>query len=675
MTGTCPFCAREGVEMDGSGDVQFCRACAALIDVPAALKHLPDSPDEGGGRLGRYQIVRELGRGVSGVVYEAKDGDLERRVALKVLDAARMGADPMRRFLREGRLLAKIRHPNVVQIHELGSDGGKVFIAMEFVDGAPFPGTADREEGIRRLVAVARALDHVHRQGIIHRDLKPSNILVERSGRPVLMDFGIARSDDGATTAATATGAVLGTPGYMAPEQILGNIRDVDARSDVYALGVLLYELVTGRLPVEGSSAVEYAARLKKGPPPPLRSLRPDAPGTLDELCRRALAADKDGRPPSAAAFAAALADWKTGSPSRLRRFALPLAAALAIVALGAGVIGFLTRSRAAAAPPPAAGKEASAASAWLEEASGRKARAHSGTLSFQEAIVELFSAEALYQRAIKADPEGTAALVGLGRLYGDLGRAADAHREFDRVLAKEPSNLEVLRAKGNLIVTAQLLNLFDRKSFPKVSKALADRLSATQGRSLEDLLKRLPSAGVAAALARTYGAVARSEFEEAKRLAALIPSSEETPHLEVAIEALVEQGRPAGGLQGRGEEETLVARGEPAVWMALLRHLRRMQKSRVPPPATPRTRVHSVLLRLEAATWESRGERTKAAEAYAHSVAAAPEYLQSRLHHARLLRDLGDKEGAAREVEAAEQCAAALGLGAAASQEIRSGP
>src|SRR5579862_6798117 len=113
-----------------------------------------------------------------------------------------------RRFLREGKLLARVRHPNIVQIHELGRDNGKTFIAMEFVDGAPFPGSSDRDESLRRLIVVARALDHIHRQGIVHRDLKPSNILVEKGGRPVVMDFGIARAEDTSATSVTATGAV-----------------------------------------------------------------------------------------------------------------------------------------------------------------------------------------------------------------------------------------------------------------------------------------------------------------------------------------------------------------------------------------------------------------------------------------------------------------------------------
>jgi len=660
--------------MEGAGDVRFCRSCAELIDVSAALKHLPESLDERGGRLGKYEIVRELGRGASSIVYEARDADLQRRVALKVLDAARIGADPLRRFLREGRLLAKIRHPNVVQIHELGSDGGKVFIAMELVDGQPFPGTADRDEAIRRLVAVARALDHVHRQGIVHRDLKPSNVLVEKSGRPVLMDFGVARSDDGAATAATATGAVLGTPGYMAPEQLFGNVREIDARTDVYALGVLLFEVLTGRLPIAGTSVAEYAERMKQGQAPSPRSFRHDVPEPLEALSRKALAPRREDRPGSAEAFASALSEARIAGPSRRRRFAWPIATAAA-VALVAGATLWPAGSR-PASPPPVKRTDAGRSSAWVEEASARNARAFAGSLPFDGAIVEIFACEALYRRAIAADPGCIPAVAGLGRLYGELGRAADAHREFDRVLGADPSNLDALRAKGNLIVTAQLATLFDRKSFPKISKALAEQLAGTQGRALEELLKRLPAAGTAASLARTYRALARSEFEEAKRLAAQIPPAEEIPFLDVAIQALMDQSRPLAGLQGRVEDEGLPAKGEPAVWIALIRHLdRRMPRLRSVPPATPRTRVHSILLRLEATAWEARGDRSKAAEAFAHSVAAAPENLPSRLLYARLLKEQGDKDSAARELEAAERSAVAMGLGAAALQEIRSGP
>jgi serine/threonine-protein kinase len=671
---------KEGVEMVGAGDVQFCRSCASMIDVPAALKHLPAAPEDEGARLGKFEIVREVGRGVTGVVFEARDPDLQRRVALKVLQTQGIGADPTRRFLREGRLLARIRHPNVVEIHELGSEGGKVFIAMEFVDGVPFPGTRDRSEALRRLAAVARALDHIHRQGVVHRDLKPTNILVDPGGRPVVMDFGIARSDDGSSSSATATGAVLGTPGYMAPEQLLGNVREVDARTDVYALGVLLYEILTGRLPIAASSPQDYAVRLKQGPPPGPRSIRPDVSRPLDRLCRSALSFRREDRPASAGQFADALLQAR--APVSLdRRVVLPLAAALlGAAALAVGLIAWSTPSK----PEPSASsteepkkKEPTSTAALVGEATNRKARALGANLSFDAAIIEFFASEALYRRAVDADPRNVPALAGLGRLYADLGRAGEAHREFDRALAVDPANLELLRAKGNLVVTAQLENLLDRRSFPKVSKALTDRVAEAQGRAFEELLKRLPPSGIAASLAAVYRAVARAEFDDAKRLLSQLPAAEESPMLEFAVQALIEQARPPAGVQVRGDEETPALRGETFVWIAIIRHLdRRMTRVRIAPPVpSTRTRVHGVFLRLEAAAWELRNDPGKAAEAFAHSVAAAPEYLQARLQYAKLLKEQGQKDGAARELDAAERCAAAMGLGPAAQQEIRSLP
>src|SRR5262249_37225233 len=154
VTGDCPFCGRSGVELAGDGEAQFCTSCADLIDVPAALRHLPERTDEPGSKLGKYVLIRTLSRSAGCAAHEARDPGLDRTVALKVLDVDHLGPDPLPRFLREGRLLAKIRHPNVVEIHELGRDEGNVFIAMEYVDGVPFPGPVPREEAMRRLVVV-----------------------------------------------------------------------------------------------------------------------------------------------------------------------------------------------------------------------------------------------------------------------------------------------------------------------------------------------------------------------------------------------------------------------------------------------------------------------------------------------------------------------------------------
>jgi len=667
--------------MMGSGEEQFCTVCADLIDVPAALKHLPEAPEDSSARLGRYEIVREISRGRAGSVFEARDPSLDRRVALKVLATEQIGGNPLRRFLREGKLLARVRHPNIVQIHELGRDNGKTFIAMEFVDGAPFPGSSDRDESLRRLIVVARALDHIHRQGIVHRDLKPSNILVEKGGRPVVMDFGIARAEDTSATSVTATGAVLGTPGYMAPEQISGNVRDIDARTDVYALGVLLFELLTGQLPVSGATAQEYFERMKKGTPPSPRSIRRDIPRSLDALCRRAISPRREDRPASAEEFARGLQDARSRGAIPWRSFLRPLAAGAAVAAMAGGLVVWALRPGQEPTPSakeaPRAAPKAAPAAAWVEEAGARKAKAFGGTLSFDSAMAEVPAIESLYRRAIEADPRSLPALQGLGRLYADLGRADDAHREFDRVLAIDPSNLEALKAKGSLVVTSQLEILLDHKAFPAVSKGIAERLSEQQTRSFDALLAQLPAAGAAAPLARTYRAIARAEFDEAKRLLARIPPSEQPPYLDYAILALVEQTRPTGGTSSRIDEENPSARGDAPLWLAIIRHVdRRLPKLRVATlqPGS-KTRVHAVLLRLESWVWEGREDRAKAADWMGHATVAAPEYLQARLLRARILKELGRREQSAHELEAAAKLASSLNLGEAALREIRAIP
>ena len=672
MTEACPFCGREGQEMMGSGEDRFCRVCADLIDVPAALKHLPEIPEENTARLGRYEIVREISRGKGGSVYEARDPSLDRRVALKVLDTERIVGKPLRRFLREGRLLARIRHPNVVQIHELGSDGGKTFIAMEFVDGAPFPGNADRDEAIRRLIAVARALDHVHRQGIVHRDLKPSNILVEQGGRPVVMDFGIARSED-SNASVTATGAVLGTPGYMAPEQIAGNIREIDARTDVYALGILLFEVLTGQLPISGSTLPEYLERIQKGPAPGPRSIRRDVPRSLDHLCRRAISNRKEDRPASAEEFARGLVEARSARSIPWRSFVLPLAAAAVIAVLAGALVVWAVRPE--KETPAAAGPKAAPVAAWLEEAGSRKSRALGGGLTFDAAMAEIPVIESLYRRAVDAEPGNTAAILGLARLYSDLGRESDAHREFDRVLGIDRGNLETLRAKGSLVVTSQLEILLDHKAFPAVSKAMAERIAEQQGRSFDAVLAPPAVSAAAASLARMYRAIARSEFDEAKRILSRMPAADQPPFLDGALQALIEQTRPAG-MPSRVDEEGAAMRGDALLWMAIIRHLdRRPSRLRMTTlqPSGQKTRVNAIQLRLESWVWEGREDRAKAAELLGHATLAAPEYLQARLLRARVLKELGRRDHAARELEAASKLAASLNLGEAALREIRS--
>ncbi|MFH0730444.1 MAG: serine/threonine-protein kinase [Pseudomonadota bacterium] len=207
---------------------------------------------------GRYEIEKELGRGAMGVVYQAHDPQIDRRVALKVLRSDRVTSEDFaQRFLKEARAIGRLSHPYIVTVFDVGHDHGTVYIAMEFLDGRPLDEIL-REKALplKELmnigIQVAQSLDYAHGQGIVHRDIKPSNIMLTSEGSVKLTDFGIARIEDPAAAQLTQAGEILGTPSYMSPEQVRG--QTVDRRSDIYSLGVILYEISTGRRPFTGKS-------------------------------------------------------------------------------------------------------------------------------------------------------------------------------------------------------------------------------------------------------------------------------------------------------------------------------------------------------------------------------------------------------------------------------------
>jgi serine/threonine protein kinase len=259
------------------------------------------SPLLPGAMFDHYELVREIGRGGMATVWLARDGKLERPVAIKVLRPA-LAVEPRHvdRFRREALAIASLEHPHVVQIHGVGESGGHHWLAMEYVDG-PALGTvlealpADRpptvedlaratgitalasastfEQGMARLLApVAEALASAHAAGIVHRDVKPSNILIRRDGRAVLADFGLAKGDD--DPALSLTGEGIGTPYYMSPEQAYLTGKNVDHRTDVYSFGVTLYEALSGRRPFGGASFLEVVESIRSTLPPALRQVR-----------------------------------------------------------------------------------------------------------------------------------------------------------------------------------------------------------------------------------------------------------------------------------------------------------------------------------------------------------------------------------------------------------------
>jgi eukaryotic-like serine/threonine-protein kinase len=265
--------------------------------------------------IGKFRIERELGRGAMGIVYEAVQSDLQRRVALKVIApnvVAAVGDAAHRGFEREAQLAASVHHPGIVVVHEVGVVDGQAYLAMEFVDGTSLAerlqdrSHVDPQEAASMVLEIARAVAALHERGIVHRDLKPDNVLVDRDGRTRVTDFGLAllRNDDDDQSS--------GTPGFMAPEQLSANFGAVSERSDVYALGAILHLLLTGRVPHEAANVLHtIMATIERDLPPTIQGI--GLPAALAAICRRCLERKPEHRYESAAALADDLERWLRG--------------------------------------------------------------------------------------------------------------------------------------------------------------------------------------------------------------------------------------------------------------------------------------------------------------------------------------------------------------------------
>lgn len=290
-------------------------------------------------RIGGYHVLGQLGSGGQGAVYRGWDPSAQREVAIKVLN----GTQPKQRarFAREVEALGKLRHPNLVVVHAAGEHAGCPFLVLDLVDGITLSERLRREgplapEVAAELVAsLAGAVAAAHAQGVLHRDLKPDNVLLGPEGRPLLTDFGLARLS-GDSSRLSLTGQVLGTPGYMAPEQAAGERRAVGPATDVYGLGGILYACLTGRPPHEGSNLSELLVRTVSGTPPAPSTLRGDGDTRLDAICLRCLAREPDQRFASAAEVARALrGEWGASRPRWRVRAGVALASALSALCVG----------------------------------------------------------------------------------------------------------------------------------------------------------------------------------------------------------------------------------------------------------------------------------------------------------------------------------------------------
>lgn len=309
------YCAQCGTVV--AANSRYCIACGSQVTDPAAGTGGVSAGD-GDRQLATlrravaadYSVEKELGRGGMAVVYEAREIELDRTVALKVLPPELAPvANVAERFKREARLAASLDHPNVIPVYRVGQAGGVLYMAMKYIDGRPLDALIQETGQLPMAVTLyvlrcaAHALAFAHERGIVHRDIKGANILVDRDGRVVVSDFGIARAVESSTL--TATGSMIGTPHFMSPEQCAG--KPVGPQSDQYSLGIVAYQMLTGSVPFDGDSIPEILQHHWFTPPPDSSLGRPDSPAALTAAVTRMLAKQPDARFATTAELAAAL--------------------------------------------------------------------------------------------------------------------------------------------------------------------------------------------------------------------------------------------------------------------------------------------------------------------------------------------------------------------------------
>ncbi len=271
---------------------------------PSTNRQIPAPPEA----FGRYQVRHALGGGGFGTVYLCHDTQLDRPVAVKVIrGGSEVSPAGSERFLQEARRLAQLSHPGIVAVHDVGLENGQVFIVSDFLEGPDLGHWLEGKrpswhEAARIVAAIADALAHAHARLIVHRDVKPANIIITPDRGPVLVDFGLGLDEAGA--GAAELGVISGTPAYMAPEQVAGAAHRIDGRSDIYSLGVVLYQMLCGHLPFRATNTRELLRQVSDDEPQPPRQLRPEIPTDLEKACLKSLAKRLHDRYTTASDFA-----------------------------------------------------------------------------------------------------------------------------------------------------------------------------------------------------------------------------------------------------------------------------------------------------------------------------------------------------------------------------------
>jgi tetratricopeptide (TPR) repeat protein len=435
-------------------------------------------PGELPAAFGRYELRRLLGQGGMGAVYLAHDSYLDRPVALKLPRLPGEDHPQAReRFLREARAAAGLRHPNICPVYDAGEIGQALYLSMAYIDGEPLSHRLHRHgalpvaEAAALAAAVARAMQEAHDRGIVHRDLKPANLMVDRRGQPVVMDFGLAQQPAAAEVRLTQSGAVVGTPAYMAPEQAQGTAEAVGPASDIYGLGVVLYEMLTGRVPFQGEAMGRLLAQIQRDPPPRPSQFRPDLQPALEAICLKALAKNPEERFASMADFAAALAPFTEAAPAgaaprlpetaeyappRRRRWWLPAAAGALLLGVVLGVLRYATSGKRANDSPTGEGP----AEGLAEDDPARQKLAR--RLAEGRLLIEaqqFDKAAAVAEQALELHPRSPGALALRGTARAGLGQREEALADCNAALKQNPETALAYRTRGILLLGQGLVD------------------------------------------------------------------------------------------------------------------------------------------------------------------------------------------------------------------------
>jgi tetratricopeptide (TPR) repeat protein len=417
-------------------------------------------------RIGRYDVVRPLGRGAMGAVYEVR-GPAGERLALKLLAVS--GAEAIERFRREARVLEFVgRHANVVKLRDVGEHQGRPFLVMDLLEGGTLEdrlkkGPLPVREAAALLVGIARGLHFAHEAGVVHRDVKPSNVLLDARGQAFITDFGIAK--DREARSLTETGAMIGTLAYMSPEQASPGDRPIDRRADVYALGAILYEVLTGERPF-GGAEISLVKKILMDAPRPPRSVKPGCDPRLEAICLEALSKDPGRRQPTAEAFARELESFISGGPLAARpgvsRRAV-VAAVLALAASAAGNVALATARSTALRERDAAQAEAARAAelarAPLEDAAAPAPPILTSRDAAKAALDEAErlasghpdSAASLVQEAFELDPQAVVARPASIALLRKASRQALAAESEREERTRDPARIAIARRRLHL--------------------------------------------------------------------------------------------------------------------------------------------------------------------------------------------------------------------------------